>query len=282
MQIGINAMSSIREMKEDFTGAAKRLKNGGCDFIETMSEWGAKQETIDFYAGLSGGPSGWEPGNTEKRIESLKKLGMGIKGMFVFDELLLEQADDLGGYCRKNGIEYVVLTFGEYGGIDDIYKKTELIKNVSEILAKYDVSVLMHNHEHDLLPVADKDGKEKPIIQVFIEQCSKEELMLEIDTGWLVYAGVDAVKYVEENLDRIAVIHLKDIARGFEHMERSDIFVPCGQGVVDFPNIVKITKAKPDMVYVLDQDASKKDIIEDHITSIKYIKGLMMTERESK
>ena len=95
--------------------------------------------------------------------------------------------------------------------------------------------------------------------------------MLEVDTGWLVYAGIDAVQYIKEHLERIAVLHLKDICEGFTTIPREDIFVPCGQGVVDFKNILKEASLKKDMLYVLDQDASKGDIIEDHIRSINYL-----------
>lgn len=197
-----------------------------------------------------------------------------MKGIFVFDEELEDQAEDLGRYCQENNINYIVLSFLKYGDIDDIYKKIDLIKNVSKIIKPYGVALLMHNHEHDVLLVTDRDGKEKQIIEVFLERCSKEELMLEIDTGWLEYAGINAVQYVAGNLDRIAVLHLKDICRGFQDMDRDQVFVPCGQGIVDFTGAMKAAAGKEDMIYVLDQDSSKGDITNDNIESINYLKGL--------
>lgn len=274
MEIGINAMSAIGTMKDDFEGAIRRLKAGGCSWIEAMSDWGAKPETVAFYEKLTGGPSGWDPENTVARLEKMKKEDMKIKGIFVFDELLEEQADELGKYCSQNGITYIVVSFMHYGDIDDIYSKIELIKKVSAVVKGYGVRVLMHNHEHDTCIVEDRDHIRKQTLTVFLENCTPEELMLEVDTGWLVYAGIDAVQYVKEHLDRIAVLHLKDICEGYDSMPREDIFVPCGKGVVDFKNIMKEAASKKDIMYVLDQDASKGDIIEDHIQSVKYIKNL--------
>lgn len=271
MEIGINAMSAINALKEDFDGTIGKLKAGGCSWIEAMSDWGAKPETVAFYANLTGGPSGWDPENTVKRIEHMKKYGMEIRGIFVFDELLEDQADDLGKYCSQNGISYIVLSFLHYGDIDDIYAKISLIKKVSAIMAGYGVQILMHNHEHDTCIVKDRDHVEKQTLTVFLENCSPEELMLEVDTGWLVYAGIDAVQFIKDHLERIAVLHLKDICKGYVSMPREDIFVPCGQGVVDFKNIIKAVSVKADILYVLDQDASKGDIIEDHIQSINYL-----------
>lgn len=271
MEIGINAMSAIGVMKDDFDGTIDRLKAGGCSWIEAMSDWGAKPETIAFYANLTGGPSGWDADNTVNRIERMKKQGMKIRGIFVFDELLEAQADDLGQYCSKNGISYIVVSFLHYGDIDDIYAKIALIKKVAAIVGHYGVQILMHNHEHDTCIVEDRDHIKKQTLTIFLENCSPEELMLEVDTGWLVYAGIDAVQYIKEHLERIAVLHLKDICEGFTTIPREDIFVPCGQGVVDFKNILKEAYLKKDMLYVLDQDASKGDIIEDHIRSINYL-----------
>ena len=96
MEIGINTMSAMNAMRADFEGTVKRLKAGGCDWLEAMSDWGAKQETIDFYSNLTGGPSGWDPENAELRMEIARKNGMSIKGLFIFDERLDEQAQKLG------------------------------------------------------------------------------------------------------------------------------------------------------------------------------------------
>ena len=93
LQIGVNAMSLIKPMKEDFEGVVKQLKEGGIDYLEVMSDWGAKQETIDFYASLTGGSSGWDIDNTVKRLEIMNAMDFPAKGAFIFDEVLLDQAE---------------------------------------------------------------------------------------------------------------------------------------------------------------------------------------------
>ena len=89
MQIGINAMSTIDAMRKDFAGTVRRLRDGDCAYIEAMSDWGARKETLEFYAGLTGGPGGWDPENTLKRLETLRTLDMSIPGIFIFDDLAL-------------------------------------------------------------------------------------------------------------------------------------------------------------------------------------------------
>ena len=273
--IGINAMSSIDAMRKDFIRTIRRLREGGCGWIEAMSDWGASRETVEFYAEMSGGPSGWDRENTVRRIQEMKKYGLRVEGLFVFYEHLEEQAEDLGKYCLENGISYVVVSFLEYGDIDDIYGKIALIRNVSEKLRLFHVQILIHNHEQDSRIVRDRDGSERRILDIILRELEPEELMLEVDTGWLVYAGVDAVSYVRENRERIAALHLKDLCRGYEKVQRDSIFVPCGQGVVDFPGIFKEVSSGPPVRLILDQDSSQGDIIKDHLASMRYLRSMI-------
>lgn len=81
MEIGINAMSLIGEMNKDFKGCVAKLKEGGCSYLEPVSDFGAKPETLAFYAKLSGGASGWDLNNFEKRLSYLRSVGIddGVK-----------------------------------------------------------------------------------------------------------------------------------------------------------------------------------------------------------
>ena len=275
MKIGINVMSSIKEMRDDFEGTALKLKSWGCDYFEAMSDWGARQETVDHYARFTG-KSYWDRENTLKRLEYLRFIGMDIKGMFVFDELLEEQAKDLGIYCRDNRIGYVVLSFLDYGTVDEIYEKIGLIQKVYAILKVYGVRLYLHNHEHDMNMVTDRDGRKKAMIDVFLEHLSPEELMLEVDTGWLIYAGVDPVSYVAKHEDRIAILHLKDIVPDFKTRDRDKIFVACGRGVADFKGIFDAIspEKRNEILYVIDQDNSQGSILDDLRDGIAYLKAL--------
>lgn len=275
MKIGINAMSTIGAMAQDFEGTIKRLREAGLDYIEAMSDWGARPETIEFYTGLTGS-SGWDPENTLRRLEVLRSYGMDIRGIFIFDEALDEQAEELGKYCGRAGIRYVVLSFLKYDGIDDIYNKIELIRRTAKILKPFGVQICQHNHEHDVVFITDRDGVRKPVIDIFLEQLSPEELMLEMDTGWVQYAGLDPVQFIRERLDRVGILHFKDICRDFKSVSREEIFVPCGQGAVDFPAVLgAIPEDRREMIgYVIDQDASKGDIVEDLAEAIAYFKNM--------
>lgn len=276
IEIGINVMSTIGAMKRDFPGTVERLRQGGCGWFELMSDWGARQDTIDYFARLTGGSSGWDPENTLRRLEVIREKGMDARGTFVFDEALEEQAEALGQYCRQAGLSYVVFTFMGYEGIDDIYRKIGLIRRVAAKLRPFGVQIFLHNHEHDVLPVTDRDGVEKPILDVFLAQLSPEELMLEADVGWLLYAGLNPAAYIRTHSDRIGILHFKDIARDYKTAPREKIFVPCGTGAVDFQAVLDAVppEKKGTMRYAIDQDASEGDIVEDLVQALAYFRSL--------
>ena len=276
MQIGINVMSTISMMRESFQETVNRLTDGGCSYFEAMSDWGAKEETLDFYAGLTGGRNGWDPEQTLGRLQYIRSVGSDIRGIFVFEDTILEQAEQLGEYCRDAGLQYIVFSFLEYHGLDDVYSKIDLLRKVSAVMKRFGVQVLMHNHEHDCAEIEDKDGNNKEIIDIFLNNLSAKELALEVDVGWLQYADIDPAAYVKKKIDRIQILHLKDICRNYKETERSHIFVPCGSGAVDFPAIIKVVQeaGREDMQYVIDQDASDGDIVQDLVESIAYLKSI--------
>ena len=51
---------------------------------------------------------------------------------------------------------------------------------------------------------------------------------------------------------------------------------PCGKGAVDFKAVLDAVplEHRDRVLYVLDQDASETDIVQDQIESVRYIKEL--------
>ena len=97
--------------------------------------------------------------------------------------------------------------------------------------------------------------------------------MLEIDTGWLAYMGIDPAEFIRERIDRILCIHMKDICSDYKTKDRETISVACGQGIVDFKAIIDAVPAekRDQILFMLDQDSSQGDIMEDLLESLKYL-----------
>lgn len=65
-------------------------------------------------------------------------------------------------------------------------------------------------HNHQLEFIRHKSGKRS--MDILLEQTSPDEFGLLPDLYWLQFAGVDPVRFLKENAERIDVIHLKDMA----------------------------------------------------------------------
>lgn len=95
---------------------------------------------------------------------------------------------------------------------------------------------------------------------------SPQELGLCLDTGHYVYGGGDAVEFLGRNLSRTRCVHLKDVsetklseARGqkldFHAAIRHGVFVPLGQGVINFREIIaSLKRSNFDGWVVVEQD----------------------------
>lgn len=278
MQIGINTLSISKELRADLPGTADYLRSIGCGYIESMTDLGAKEETVEFYARRIGGRSGWDMAGIRSRVAAMREAGMDVQGVFLFDECLEENLDEIGALLRELGIRYGVLSFMNYGKtLESIDEKIALVKRVGPRLRGYGVQLMIHTHDHDFAQLTDHDGIRKPLMQMFLEQTTREEMQLELDVGWAHYAGLDVAAYVHNNASRIEILHMKDLNKNYKNMAHDDVSVACGTGVVDFPAILAaVPEAQREtMRYVLDQDPSDTDMLVDHTVSIRYLNGLM-------
>jgi sugar phosphate isomerase/epimerase len=87
----------------------------------------------------------------------------------------------------------------------------------------------------------------------------------ELDVFWAEYAGMDALRLIGEHRDRIALLHVKDIARDQEPQD-----VPVGRGSLDWGAILAAGKAADVRWFVVEQD-HPGDPLDDVRQSLRYL-----------
>ena len=80
-----------------------------------MTDLGAKEETVEFYAQFIGGRSGWDMAGIRSHVAEMRETGMDVQGVFLFDDCLKENLDEICALLQELGIGYGVLTFMNYG-----------------------------------------------------------------------------------------------------------------------------------------------------------------------
>lgn len=113
------------------------------------------------------------------------------------------------------------------------------------------------------------------------------DTQLVLDTAHLTLGGTDPAALADSHLDRIGLVHLKDVdaavAKRLHQGEVSlmqavqqGLFPPLGQGVVPLAEIIgTLERACPDLWYVLEQDAALNGPDADDVERLRH--GVMQS-----
>jgi sugar phosphate isomerase/epimerase len=74
-----------------------------------------------------------------------------------------------------------------------------------------------------------------------------ENVKLELDVYWAVFAGVDPLDYLRRYAGRIPLVHLKDMAP-----DRS--FANVGEGTLDFPQLARTAEQEGAQWFIVEHD----------------------------
>jgi inosose dehydratase len=217
------------------------------------------------------GPDGWLPVDTSERAQLLADENLAPVGAFV--PLVLHDRDAgplpdaeraLQGFQAAGGDVLVVAAASGADGYDarPVLNEEEWqtvyanLDRIAELAADYGVKPTLHPHVGTM--VETREEVERVLRNSAIPLC--------LDTGHLLIGGTDPAQLVEEYGDRVNHVHAKDVRaeiaeqvrRGeltYTEAVRRGIYVPLGQGDVDFAGIVRSLEAAGfDGWYVLEQD----------------------------
>lgn len=104
-----------------------------------------------------------------------------------------------------------------------------------------------HNHDFELVAT---DTGELPLDLI---AATSDDLMLELDLGWVHRAGHDPVERIKTYAGRIAAVHVKDIAPAGECTDE-DGWADVGHGVMDWPAIHAALQSAGVDHYVIEHD----------------------------
>ncbi len=104
-----------------------------------------------------------------------------------------------------------------------------------------------HNHDFELVPLADGSV---PLDLIFE---GGPELKLELDVAWVVMGGGDPFGVISRHSDRIAAVHIKDIAPAGENLDQ-DGWADVGEGTMDWPALTVSLGKTGARYFVMEHD----------------------------
>lgn len=269
MNIGLNFFGPKRKLYHDFDGTLEALKASGFTSAELCIAFAGGGEPPkelnlqippEVFLEMSGGI--WAPETAADRLKTVRAHGLTVLSVHVmlgFDmtpERLIEYLPTLLEFGQANQISYYVIS--PMKNLSGIKPFVLSLKQVSDALAEAGITLLIHNHEMECIPV---DGV--TALDYVLEQCPN--LGLELDVGWAKFAGADPVALMKKYHDRIPLLHFKDVRADACAENRDTCFTAIGEGSIPLKEIMEAAKncAIVEHGLIIDQDDSPTDILED-------------------
>jgi sugar phosphate isomerase/epimerase len=206
----------------------------------------------------------------------------GLKPVSIhLDSKLVTQGNigDLGPIfdkLKQRGFQYAVFPYlpePERGGIDVIKGISEKFNLAGEKCRAAGMSFCYHNHAFEFAT-----EKGATLFQVMLDNTDKKLVAFEVDVFWVSVAGLDPVEMIQKLSDRVLLLHLKDKAEGTPVMYKESVprtaFKEVGNGVVDWPKVLRAAAAAKVAHYFVEQDQTPGDPVESLRQSFGYLSKL--------
>lgn len=211
----------------------------------------------------------WEPLKQTK----MKPVSVHVDSALFSDTTKISEAID---QARKWGFQYVVFPYlppNERGGADAIKALADKLNKAGEQAKKAGIRICYHNHAFEFQPMNGQTG-----LEILLSSTDKNLVSLELDVFWASVAGHDPVELIRKHSGRIALVHLKDKAKGFpiQYNENvpKDTFKEVGKGTIDFPAVLRAATNEGVQHFFVEQDQTPDNPLDSLRISYQYLHNL--------
>ena len=182
-QYGLQLWTVHEECEKDFRGMLKKAAKLGYSTVEFTDYYDLKAEEL------------------KKELEQNRLTPVSRQMMINAME------DDINGaiaYAKTIGLKNIASCVADVSTKETLEATIERIRPLVKRVTEAGLNFLYHNHAPEFVPV---EG-ELPI-NTLLKMFENENFYLELDTYWALDAGVDIIRFMEENASRIKNIHIK-------------------------------------------------------------------------
>lgn len=246
-KIGLQLYSLREYVGEDPVGMLRKVKECGFNAVEFAGYY-------DFDA-------------TELK-SILDEIGLDPLSSHVPFQTLEERLDEVVDYSTKLGLKFVICPAAKLETAEDCKEVAAVLSRAHEALKPHGIQVGYHNHNFEFVEV---DGKY--LMDYLLEAYAYDDMIAEIDTCWIRYAGVDPVPYIDGLGSVAGPTHLKELGANFKPGSKEDLDVQIGKGIIDFEAILAVLakNGSLDKGVVVEQEGFEGDPYEDLARSVEHI-----------
>ena len=177
---------------------------------------------------------------------------------------------------KKWGFAYAVFPYvppAERGGLERFRALTGKLNRAGERCRAAGIRFCYHNHAFEFEPMEGTTG-----FQVMMDRLDKNLCGFELDCFWVSVAGHDPVELLDRLSGRVPLLHLKDKAAGTPVMFKESVdhgaFKEVGNGVIDWPAVLRAAQSAGAEHYFVEQDQTPGDPLDSLRQSFAYLSKL--------
>ena len=190
-QLGVQLWSVKESLASEFEGTLRSLAGMGFTGVEFAGKFGEYGE---------------DPAALRSILESLGLRGSGAH--LSFENLNAEHFEHTVRFYKILGVTTLIIGWDERAWHPE--KVDELVTELNELAEKLnqqDMVIGYHNHQYEF------DDFKGTTYWDYIAQNTRQDVVLQLDVAWAVYAGKDPVTYVTRYPGRTLTTHYKVIPR---------------------------------------------------------------------
>lgn len=195
-------------------------------------------------------------------INKLKEVGLKVVSAHIGIEILEDDAEfeKAAAFLNAAGAKYITCPYTSFNSTETALEVAKRLNVCGAKCKEKGLQLAYHNHANEF----EIDGG-KYAIDTFFDAIDDSLCVQQPDIFWVAYAGADVMDYLAKHIDRIPMIHLKQI----ENLETKEN-VDAGDGILDFK---KIMDMYPDVEFIYEQEHFAGEPIDSVEKSVKYILG---------
>ena len=215
----------------------------------------------------------------DKLWPAVQASGLKPVSIHLDNKLVMKGGDDLSrtiGTLKGYGFQYAVHPYvaqEDRGGPDVMKVLADKLNQLGEKCRAAGLQCAYHNHAFEF---ASADGK--TLFQVLADNTDKKLVGFEIDCFWVSVGGNDPAEFIRKMNGRVPLLHLKDKAQSTEQRFNESVprtaFKEVGNGVLDWPAILRAASAAGVQHYFVEQDQTPGDPVESLRQSYAYLSKL--------
>lgn len=247
MGIGVQLFSVRKQLEADFTGTLKRVAEAG-------------YEGVEFAGNFGGLPA-------DQLLALLNDLGLKPIGDHPGIYALRDKLAQTVTYLRELGAPFAVAPW-----LPEEYRSAEAFPGLLAILAQagqafHEAGIVFGYHNHDFEFNVKIDGEY--LLDTLFARTSPAQVAVELDVGWVHYAGEDPAAYIAKYSGRIPLVHLKDFARTAAGGWQT---APVGKGSTPIADVIRAAGQAGSQWLIVEQDETTGDIFDDITESRQWLR----------